>query len=164
MICGESGDIEGEIGLLRRALELLSPDDISGRVDEPILVGATHGRPLALVLQRHGRGTSLAPPRVGERPCCLRVSQGAPGPGRTPSAPVQVTASSSRPNPSRLLARRDAEIEAAGGQVEILGGPLMEPILAAIPRLLGRSRRGRGRLPKVRLPVTQHLLNASLGG
>lgn len=27
MICGESGDIEGEIALLRRALELLSPDE-----------------------------------------------------------------------------------------------------------------------------------------
>ncbi|GGM08191.1 hypothetical protein GCM10010129_60140 [Streptomyces fumigatiscleroticus] len=36
-------------------------------------------------------GASVAPPRIGERPCCLSGSQRGPGPARTPGASAQVT-------------------------------------------------------------------------
>ncbi|GAA4309891.1 hypothetical protein GCM10023086_29460 [Streptomyces venetus] len=48
-------------------------------------------------LRRHGRRYIPCAAEGRERPCCLAVSQGAPGPGRTPGAPVQVTGSFGRP-------------------------------------------------------------------
>ncbi|GAA2514690.1 hypothetical protein GCM10010423_02170 [Streptomyces levis] len=42
-------------------------------------------------LRRHGWRYIPSAAEGRERPCCLRVSQGAPGPRRTPDAAVQVT-------------------------------------------------------------------------